>query len=972
MSSLGSTIMESSETHITVIPDALLPEGFALTSGTDGIEIVWDESDEDFLDKTGGSIPEVAFLSIALDNLDTGARVSEIDLNINARNYINNNLMPGTRYNARIAIRIQLMGQTVSTRGKELNIPFTTLGDSPAAPRQFKNLPIPQPAIFWTTGAITVLWNNVPESVLEYSLSLEGAGSPYATPQSLDPHAQESIIFDSLTGGSVYTLMLVAKGDQTAYRDSNAFTQNITPDGISAPTMVTAVTENHRTEVIVSWAFNPFVDFYRVRLHRGDNTDSADVSDGQGLVTYLFGSSDNASQQEVSISAWVGETSSPVTRVPVTPDALLPESFTLTNRINEIELAWNERDEDFLNKTGRIISGEGLLIAFDNLDTGNRGSEINLNINARNYINNSLMPGTRYNARIAIRTRRAGEAVSARGKELNIPFTTQGYSPPPPIQPEALPTPQPEVSWTRDTITVNWNSAPESVMAYSLSLLLEGDGASPAPQSVAPQMQQSVTFRNLPALRDYTLTLIARGDQIAYRDSSPFNIRIQTGQTFLAPISPPTVMAVTENDRTAIRVSWIVDPLIREYKAELYEGIEETFNSNMVLVSIRKVPLSQSDGVVVFPSAFVASDKNYTVSVSEFQAGSSTIFPKVFATAIPGALRSSSFSLRRDAHGVELAWNKSHEDFLDKTGGSDPAITSLLIALDNLDTGERGLEENLNINDRRYINNDLTPGTRYNARIAIRRIQLPDSQVPITGKELMIPFRTQDFYIFPIPLREHFTLTALSDEITINWANSTNAGVRMYEIELEGAGASQMTTVDASMSGSTIFKSLVAETTYTVSIYASNNRSVFERSIPLRIEEATPEVPPEVITPEVPPEVTPEGIQLGIPDISLRLENGVDLIVNWFPIDSAEQYVVNLYRGADTSSNLDSSTSTTSTIQRFNDLEVEELYTVEVIAQADKRFEDGVNTRSVRTEKITLPSPFPEQIALSATSNCRR
>ncbi|MGU9978305.1 MAG: fibronectin type III domain-containing protein [Candidatus Oxydemutatoraceae bacterium WSBS_2016_MAG_OTU14] len=95
--------------------------------------------------------------------------------------------------------------------------------------------------------SITVSWNNVPENVREYSLSLTGPGSPYATPQSVDLQTQESITLSGLTPETLYTLTIRAMADPNIYAKSEPFRSDImTRNALSAPAMVTAVTANSR------------------------------------------------------------------------------------------------------------------------------------------------------------------------------------------------------------------------------------------------------------------------------------------------------------------------------------------------------------------------------------------------------------------------------------------------------------------------------------------------------------------------------------------------------------------------------------------------------------------------------------------------------------------------------------------------------------------------------------------------------
>ncbi|MGU9977220.1 MAG: fibronectin type III domain-containing protein, partial [Candidatus Oxydemutatoraceae bacterium WSBS_2016_MAG_OTU14] len=225
------------------------------------------------------------------------------------------------------------------------------------------------------------------------------------------------------------------------------------------------------------------------------------------------------------------------------------------------------------------------------------------------------------------------------------------------------------------------------------------------------------------------------------------------------------------------------------------------------------------------------------------------------------------------------------------------------------------------------------------------RVTIDD--ISLDSEALEISFRTLEE--LPEPTENQIRWTATETTLTVDWDNAAT-GVTSYDLTLTRTDGATDTVVggpievDARTAGSTTFTSLDAETTYTLSVVAKGDTSLYAPSPEYRVTVET----------------NAPG-QLSAPIVTLSIQSSRNIVVSWDGVTNATTYALNLYSSS--GERIGEVEETAALVYTFEGLDLDlkfgTEYTVGVIAQS----QDFPNSREARQKIMT------ERFVLSAPSN---
>ncbi|MGU9978057.1 MAG: fibronectin type III domain-containing protein, partial [Candidatus Oxydemutatoraceae bacterium WSBS_2016_MAG_OTU14] len=234
--------------------------------------------------------------------------------------------------------------------------------------------------------------------------------------------------------------------------------------------------------------------------------------------------------------------------------------------------------------------------------------------------------------------------------------------------------------------------------------------------------------------------------------------------------------------------------------------------------------------------------------------------------------------------------------------------------------------------------------TDYVLKIVVR-VTIDD--ISLDSEALEISFRTLEE--LPEPTENQIRWTATETTLTVDWDNAAT-GVTSYDLTLTRTDGATDTVVggpievDARTTGSTTFTSLDAETTYTLSVVAKGDTSLYAPSPEYRVTVET----------------NAPG-QLSAPIVTLSIQSSRNIVVSWDGVTNATTYALNLYSSS--GERIGEVEETAALVYTFEGLDLDlkfgTEYTVGVIAQS----QDFPNSREARQKIMT------ERFVLSAPSN---
>ncbi|MGU9977593.1 MAG: fibronectin type III domain-containing protein [Candidatus Oxydemutatoraceae bacterium WSBS_2016_MAG_OTU14] len=790
------------------------------------------------------------------------------------------------------------------------------------------------------------------------ALTPEFSDAPVVT--SLGPLSSEDITRDES-----YTSEAMTQGTATHEAPTMILAQGLTP--LPAPEEVTAAFETRREgtatvhDIRVAWGSVENAESYTVRLYPG----AGNVSDISALSTKTVSAPATTTVFEnypYSQFLKVGVTADSDTRPDSTearedvkPPKLSSAFFTITPGRKSMSMVWDiSRDADLHNGAnfydtinigdlddsgGTVRVNSILVISIHNTDGGQltslrRSTEDNT-YSTPTRITNSLSDGTNYVVRI-VQEVNIGSVVR-NSEALDIVFRTLEILPIPTMR-------QIGITATSDSVTVNWGGTGtgdrRGVSTYTISINPDNNNA--GPMEVSALQAGSIAFDDLMLRTNYTISVIAQGDSTRYIGSPAYTYRIKTN--YLGQLSTPIVIAVTENRRERIKVSWNHVP-----NAEIYTVKLVVHDAGLNSSSLKRK-------YVLAPNTTTTEDSvdilryHYDAYVTATAVGYRSS-EEVLETVSPRKLSSDSFNLNASPNSLRLNWNaEDGTDFYDKT-------KEAYLFFSIVDMGGNLVEDESRASTitQTHDFSGLSQATEYKLKItvgftALRFVENTFRPILLKGEALEIPFNTLEE--LPIPREDQINWAAGETTLTVSWENAA-AGVTSYELTLtrEDAPIGTPIEVNALMASSTTFTNLDANATYTLSVVAKGDASVYAPSPQYRVTVTTNTLG-----------------QLSTPVVMLSIQSSVNIVVSWSEIANASNYALSLY--SSDGERIGEVEETAGLVYTFEGLDLDlkfgTEYTVGVIAQNQNYLESMEVREEIVTERFILSAPRNGDIMLTA------
>ncbi|MGU9978270.1 MAG: fibronectin type III domain-containing protein, partial [Candidatus Oxydemutatoraceae bacterium WSBS_2016_MAG_OTU14] len=423
-----------------------------------------------------------------------------------------------------------------------------------------------------TENSITLSWvaSNAQANATEYVFTRDGGT------EEVIAISAESYEITNLAADTLYTIMVIARGDTNQYNDSSALSIEVrtTPilQELDAPAMVTAAVEVRRqdtatvSDIRVAWGSVANAQRYTVTLYAG-----ADSSGGTPLGNPLSVSApattavfeDQLNNQFFTVGVTAESDIYPNSGesfVSVLPPKLSSGFFTVTPSSASLSLAWNPSFDavlqdgvNFYDATRVDNFGSSasslLLISIEDLNGNEITGSAQVSTEENAYSTDGLNEGTDYILKIVQRVTIG--SVSLDSETLEIPFRTL----------EELPEPtEDQISWTANgtTLTVEWDNAAAGVTSYDLTLTRTdglADTVVGGSIEVNARTTGSTTFVGLTAETTYTLSVVAKGDTALYAPSPQYRVSVITLQLPQLETPTPDQISITAAGDN-ITVSW--------------------------------------------------------------------------------------------------------------------------------------------------------------------------------------------------------------------------------------------------------------------------------------------------------------------------------------------------------------------------------------------------------------------------------
>ncbi|MGU9977721.1 MAG: fibronectin type III domain-containing protein, partial [Candidatus Oxydemutatoraceae bacterium WSBS_2016_MAG_OTU14] len=669
--------------------------------------------------------------------------------------------------------------------------------------------PAPTPDQISITAAgdnITVSWDGLAvgsrNGVSTYSISILLTSTVGETNYVVENMAFSALqdgspVFGNLTQDTSYTVTVIAEGDG----DSSplySFTLETTRQ-LGTP-QVTAVTEDRRRAIKVSWDRVPNAQSYRVRVSRNpDNLLRGDVTVLAPMTTHRFTSNLNSGHHHTVTVTAIADTydDSVVTSVIASPRKLSSESFTLDTTTNSLGLRWSIEfptnafplGTDVFMKAIRadlfftIEDPNGNLVV-DELKVSTKDS-------TREFLN--LDEDTNYQLRIVLgaTSSRSNDDSVVKGEALSIPFKTRARE----ISP--IPT-ENQIRWTASEteITVRWENTAAGVTTYDLTLLGEGSSI-PTGIEVDARTPGSTTFINLNPGVTYTLGIVAQGDTNLYRPSPPYLVTVMTNAS--GQLNGPDITLSIESS-VDIAVSWPTVTGATTYTLSLYssdgERIDEMGETANLMYTFAGLGLGLEFGTE-YRVGVIAEADDAPNSFERFH----SIKTESFILSAP-----MDISLSKTTNSITVRWS---------TVDSTLNIGSYLLSI-NPDTADVG-EQTIAVSSNEHTFEGLSVDSEYTVSVVSSR----DETGYIQSSAYRATTRTTALQQFPA-----FSISADSagSSISLSWslvAGATTFNVRLYRSTDTSATALRtLTILQSGTSNSASFGMLAPVTLYTIEVIA--------------------------------------------------------------------------------------------------------------------------------------------------------
>ncbi|MGU9977591.1 MAG: fibronectin type III domain-containing protein, partial [Candidatus Oxydemutatoraceae bacterium WSBS_2016_MAG_OTU14] len=493
-----------------------------------------------------------------------------------------------------------------------------------------------------------------------------------------------------------------------------------------------------------------------------------------------------------------------------------------------------------------------------------------------------------------------------------------------------------------NVITVSWNNIPPELRMYIISIV-PSPSLGMSPRRVDARQENEIAFEGLDYLVEYTITVIALGEDTRFIDSNAYTETIETGPRGTLDSSSFFAEVVTANRRTAVRMTLLGTPPqnAEEYTIKLYEG----FRAGVLMEET--IPVTETE----YTFGSVDQNKFYTVGITAKAAGYIASREELF-DAHPRALMMDSFILRPGSSTAAqgLIWSASDPNIIDRTYSS-----SLVISITNLSNHVRIIESLLvDPSDEFYSVESLEEGVTYEMRIGVRvRLNNANGFLDELEGESSVVFFFATPQVLPTPIAEQISWRAREDSIFVIFATTPAPNVQHYIFTLlnveEGSEVEEVTIPVTNEVY--IFRNLNPGTAYLLTVRAAGRPPEYLESRRYMVE----------IT-------TSKPGQLGHPELSIFLRNTVDIQAIWGRITGASGYVLKLYRGTNSSGILEREIDTTEVGHTFKQLRAGTFYTVTAKAQGADQDDSELAIAALTTGKFMIPTPTADQITVDKTA----
>ncbi|MGU9977199.1 MAG: fibronectin type III domain-containing protein, partial [Candidatus Oxydemutatoraceae bacterium WSBS_2016_MAG_OTU14] len=429
--------------------------------------------------------------------------------------------------------------------------------------RTLEVLPIPrEDQIRWAADetTLTVSWDDVPEGVTSYDLTLtrtDGATDiVVGGPIEVDARTAGSTTFSELTAGMTYTLSVVAKGDASSYVPSPEYRVTVTtnaPGQLSAPIVTLSIANNSSRNIVVLWNEVMNATSYTVNLYLGNDRatpistpitvmSETHTFDGPSLdlkfgTEYTIGVIAHAQSGE-PLQSFLS--SNERFRSIKTDSFILsaPMGISLSATTNSVIVSWSTV-EPALNIESYLLS-----ISPDTADVG----EQTIAVSESGYTFTGLSEGDEYELSV-VSSRDETGYIQSSAYRATIRALPQ-LDAPTGLATSAI---------TGNSISFAWSLVAEAT-TFNVSLYSGGDTNTMALQTLTISQSGEnnlASFDMLEPVIEYTIEVIAQAEN--HRDSVPAMITITTAKQQLEAPREEQIRW-TAGDETTLRVDWIDVP----------------------------------------------------------------------------------------------------------------------------------------------------------------------------------------------------------------------------------------------------------------------------------------------------------------------------------------------------------------------------------------------------------------------------
>ena len=743
-----------------------------------------------------------------------------------------------------------------------------------------------------------------------------------------------------LEPGTIYTVEVVAEARQSGdvLTDSAAGTTIVTTIAtqilqLSTPNVTATEITN---SITVTWEEVTNAVSYEVLLYEGSDTYGSQVGMTQTVngLSHTFTDLSSRTTYTVAVVAIgnpVLNTDSAAGTATITTAEQLPQlatpNITLTPPVvdaRSVTVFWDQVVANAVRYDLTLYIGNSVVPT--NLHQGPNPADVN-NLS---YSFGGLEPNTQYTiAAVAIA---ANPATHRNSEPGTVTFTT-------PQLPQIATPPIFSATATTDTITVSWGDV-EAVANYRVSIYA-GSVINPANQ-IGMRLyifdRQNNTFTGLSPNTEYTVAVIAEGDEFTHRNSNPAVATITTDP-------PPQLAAPMNVEATAttnsITATWDEVANASSYEVSLYEGDAiDTTPTQTINVGDESTALFANLMPAQYTVAVVAIGDPAMHSDSDPSTATATIERQKLPT--PTA---EQITFSRTTESITVSWTDV------------PAEVSTY-SITITDQAGFSTQESVAVNDAtNMLFGDLTPARFY--------------QITVVAQGNPAQYIDSDPYESSYATRirtPEYDVEATTDTVTVSNLDIGDTALSIFGnseiiryVTTIYLGNQVQSTATAGRNDSATLTGLVPGTEYAVSVVAE---ALIGETVVVDSDPGTV----TVTTVSLPQLATPTSVEATATTNSIT--------ATWEAVADAMNYTISLYAGGDTSGNqVDTQTIAAADehTASFTNLTQGTEYTVAVVAIGDPTMhaDSAAGTATTRTveDRTKLATPTAEQITFSATTN---